>query len=181
MTLKELLTGSLQQLDRNTDAQTIELWRDKLTQYLNDAMIDLAGVLQLRRADPVMIATGQIDTAALPRTCIKVVALKRGCTRLPFYYGAGTGLLHVSAVKDGPAELIYRYLPPELAADTDIPELPGWCHSALMAYAVGRERAAGDAMSVDAARACFEIYYSAKRNLHAHCGELDAFMIQNRY
>ena len=43
MTLKELLTGALQQLDRNTDSQTVELWRDKLTQYFNDAIIDLTG------------------------------------------------------------------------------------------------------------------------------------------
>ena len=35
MTLQELLTAVLQQLDRSTDAQTLETWRDKLTRYLN--------------------------------------------------------------------------------------------------------------------------------------------------
>ena len=87
MTLKELLTGALQQLDRNTDSQTMELWRDKLTQYFNDAIIDLTGALQPRRTDDLEHNDGQVDTGRLPRTCIKVIALKRGEARLPFYYG----------------------------------------------------------------------------------------------
>ena len=164
MTLKELLTGALLQLDRNTDSQTLELWRDKLTRYFNDAILDLTGEIRLRRTDPVSIAEGQIDTALLPRACLKVVSLQREGKRLPFYYGVGTGLLHVPGASDGPAELTYRYLPPELRADTDVPELPPWCHGALIAYVVGRERASGDAMSVNAARACFELYHAATRS-----------------
>ena len=55
MTLKELLTGALLQLDRGTDAQTLESWRDKLTRYLNDAMIDLTSELQPRRSDTLAL------------------------------------------------------------------------------------------------------------------------------
>lgn len=181
MTLKELLTGALQQLDRNTDSQTLELWRDKLTQYFNDAIIDLTGALRPRRTDPLEIVDGQVDTSQLPRTCIKILALKRGETRLPFYYGVGTGILHVPGASDGPIDVTYRCLPPLLGADTDVPELPEWCHGALISYAVGRERAAGDSMSVNAARACFEIYFQAKRNVRAECGEWDAYRMENQY
>lgn len=181
MTLKELLTGALQQLDRNTDSQTIELWRDKLTQYFNDAIIDLTGALQPRRTDELELKAGQVDTGLLPRTCIKVVALKRKDARLPFYYGVGTGILHVPGAAEGPVSLTYRYLPPPLEADTDVPELPEWCHGAIISYAVGRERSAGDSMSVNAARACFEIYFQTKRNMRAFCGECDAYRLKNQY
>ena len=60
MTLQELLTAVLQQLDRSTDAQTLETWRDKLMRYLNDAMVDLSGALQPRRTEAVALTDGTI-------------------------------------------------------------------------------------------------------------------------
>ena len=68
MTLKELLTGALLQLDRGTDAQTLESWRDKLTRYLNDAMIDLTSELQPRRSDTLTLTSGVLDLTKLPRS-----------------------------------------------------------------------------------------------------------------
>ena len=180
MTLKELLTGALLQLDRGTDAQTLESWRDKLTRYLNDAMIDLTGELQPRRTDELTLTSGTLDLSGLPRAVIKVLALTRGDTRLPFYYGPVSDSLRVPAVPDGTIAVTYRYMPEPLRVDTDVPDLPEWCHGALIGYAVGRERAAGDAASVNAARACFELYNAAKRCMRAHRGELDAFTIENR-
>ena len=141
MTLKELITGALLQLDRNTDSQTVELWRDKLTRYLNDAMIDLAGDLALRRTDEIALTDGMLHLDALPRACVKVLGVFRNGTRYPFYYGTASGVLHVPAVADGQVLVTYRYLPPALVSDADVPELPDWCHSALIAYVVGRERA----------------------------------------
>ena len=90
------------------------------------------------------------------------------------------GLLPVGRVADGLVQVTYRYIPEPLRVDTDIPDLPEWCHGALIGYAVGRERAAGDAASVNAARTCFELYNAAKRCMRAHRGELDAFTIENR-
>lgn len=179
MTLRELLTGALLQLDRNTDSQTMELWRDKLTRYINDAMIDLANDVRPRRTDPVTVENHTVRIDRLPRTCIKVQALRRDGVRYPFYYGSQTGYICVPGLSDGEAELTYRYLPNELVSDTDVPELPEWCHSALIAYVVGRERASGDAMSIEAARACFEIYNSIRRRMRASCGEKDAYSIIN--
>ena len=180
MTLKELLTGALLQLDRGTDAQTLESWRDKLTRYLNDAMIDLTSELQPRRSDTLMLAGGTLDLSTLPRNVVKVISLSRGGTRLPFYYGASTELLRVPAVADGEVLVTYRYMPTLLKVDTDVPELPEWSHGAMVGYAVGRERASGDASSIASARACFELYNAAKRMMRAHRGELDAYAIENR-
>lgn len=179
MTLKELLTGALLQLDRATDAQTLEAWRDKLTRYLNDAIIDLTGELQPRRADELTLVNGTLSLADLPRAAVKVVALTREGKRLPFYYGFGSDDLRVPCAADGPIEVCYRYMPEPLRYDTDVPELPEWCHGALISYAVGRERASGDAASIGAARVCFEIYHAARRGMRAHRGELDAYSIEN--
>ena len=180
MTLKELLTGAHLQLDRNTDAQTLEAWRDKLTRYLNDAVIDLTSELQPRRTDELTLTNGALDLSVLPRDVGKVLALARGSTRLPFYYGASTELLRVPAVSDGEILVTYRYMPTALKVDTDVPDLPEWSHGAMIGYAVGRERASGDASSIASARACFELYNAAKRMMRAHRGELDAYAIENR-
>lgn len=180
MTLKELLTGALLQLDRGTDAQTLESWRDKLTRYLNDAMIDLTSELQPRRSDPLTLTSGVLDLSLLPRSVVKVIALSRADTRLPFYYGAGTELLRVPAVSDGEVRVTYRYMPMPLKVDTDVPDLPEWSHGAMIGYAVGRERASGDAGSIASARACFELYNAAKRMMRAHRGEMDAYAIEHR-
>lgn len=123
---------------------------------------------------------GELDLSGLPRNAVKVVALTRGSTRLPFYYGASTEKLRVPAVSDGDLLVTYRYMPEPLKVDTDVPDLPEWCHGAMIGYAVGRERASGDAASIAAARACFELYNAAKRMMRAHRGETDAYAIENR-
>lgn len=179
MTLQELLTAALQQLDRGTDAQTLETWRDKLTRYLNDAIIDLTDMVRPRRTEQTEILRGTIDLDALTRPCIKVTALRQGEKRLPFYYGAGTSFIHIPGAADGPATLTYRYMPPMLAADTDVPELPEYSHGALVTYAVARERAAGDAAA--AAQAGFQLYAQMRRALRRHAGELDAYRFENIY
>lgn len=181
MTLQELLTGVLQQLDRGTDAQTVEVWRDKLCAFLNDAIIDLTGELMLRRTDELPITDGCIDLSRLPRGCVKVCALHVGGRRWPFYYGTGSQTLRVPGAPDGTAVITYRYIPQRLSADTDVPDLPEWTHDYLVLYAVGRERAGGDAASISAARACFELYNAAKRQLRPHVGESDAYALENCY
>ncbi len=181
MTLKEMLTGSLQQLDRNTDSQTMELWRDKLTQYLNDAMIDLAGTIRPFRTDSLPVANTRVDTTTLPRACTKVLSITQDGKRLAFYYGTEAGCICIPGVPDGSVFITYRYLPKALETNTDIPELPEWCHGALISYVVGRERASGDNVSVSAARACFEIYNGAKRAMQKNLGEMDAYALINRY
>lgn len=181
MTLKEMIVGSLQQLDRNTDSQTVELWRDKLTQYINDAMVDLSGTIRPFRTDELTLTDTRLDTTALPRTCVKVLSLSRGDVRLAFFYGGQIGQLCVPGAADGPVQVTYRCLPQRLMADTDVPELPEWSHSTLISYVVGRERASGDNMSMGAARACFDVYNVAKRAMRKNLGEADAYALINRY
>ena len=181
MTLQEILTGALQQLDRGTDAQTVELWRDKLTAFINDAIVDLANEFVLRRMDKAALSGGRIDLGELPRGCVKVLALTIGGKRWPFYYGGGSAEIFVPGAPDGEVAISYRYVPLRVSADTDVPDIPEWAQGLLALYAVGRERAGGDGTSMSAARACFELYNAAKRNLRKNAGERDAYSIENCY
>lgn len=181
MTLLEMLTGALTLLERGTDAQTVESWRDKLTRYLNDAILDMAGAVQPRRTEEVQLVSNRLDLTALSRGCVKVLRLTRGGDRYAFYYGAGTDRLYVPGVSDGPMLVTYRYAPAPLAFDTDVPDLPEETHGALIQYAVARERAMGDHASISSARACFELYLAARSRLRPHAGESDAYRIENRY
>lgn len=40
MTLNDITVGALDRLDRGHDAQTLEMWRDKLTMFANDALTE---------------------------------------------------------------------------------------------------------------------------------------------
>lgn len=181
MTLQEILTGALQQLDRGTDAQTVELWRDKLTAFINDAIVDLANDFALRRTDTVRLNKGRIDLGELPRDCVKVLVLTIDGKRWPFHYGSGNAEIFVPGALCGEAEICYRYVPLRVSADTDVPDIPEWAQGLLALYAVGRERAGGDGTSMSAARACFELYGAGKRTLRKNAGERDAYTIENRY
>lgn len=181
MTLLELIRGALEQLDRGTDAQTIETWRDKLTRYFNDAIIDLASVAPPRHSEEVMLVNGRFTTDALEKTCLKILAIIARGRRYAFYYGAGTSEICVPTLKAEPVIVVYRAAPSELAIDTDVPDLPAPYHSALINYAVARERAMGDESSLSAARACFELYNARKRALMQSYGVFGGETLLNCY
>ena len=84
MTLNEILTAALAQLDRGHDAQTLENYRVRLTQYANDAQRELADALGLFRTDKVRTSAGIVDTSLLPRRVKRIerVVQDRKSTRL---------------------------------------------------------------------------------------------------
>ena len=43
MTLNDIIVSALAQLDRGHDAQTLDTWREKLTRFANEAVLDLSG------------------------------------------------------------------------------------------------------------------------------------------
>ena len=90
MTLNDILTAALAQLDRGHDAQTLENYRVRLTQYANDAQRELADALGLFRTDKVRTSAGIVDTSLLPRRvkrielCLSGAATERihSCSRM---------------------------------------------------------------------------------------------------
>lgn len=179
MTLLELIRGALEQLDRGTDAQTIEAWRDKLTRYFNDAVEDLTSVAPPRNAEEIALLNGRFQTGELKKTCVKLLAVIAKGQRWPFYYGAGANEVCVPNLTEGFVTAVYRSAPGVLEIDTDVPDIPAPYHSALILYAVGRERSMGDEASLSAARACFELYAAKKRMLMQNYGPLFGDRLEN--
>lgn len=180
MTLYEILTDTLRQLGRNPDAQTLELWRDRLTRYVNDAVYDIAACVRPRRTDTLAVSDRRADLSTLPCSCVKILSLTQDGAELPFLYGPSSSLIAVPMAHDGQAEICYRYMPAALFDDNETPELPESSHGLIVNYAVARERAAGDAASLQAAQLLFALYNDGKRRLSAHVGEADAYAIRNK-
>jgi hypothetical protein len=143
MTLNDIIVSALAQLDRGHDSQTVDTWRDKLTRYANEAVIDLATILQLRRTDTLEVEGGVADIALLPRCCVKVLYIARNMSRSPFIAGSsGTELRALCA--DGPVQVPYMYPAQRPSSPTDVPELPPTANGMIVTYVVARERASAD-------------------------------------
>ena len=51
MTLNDIIVSALAQLDRGHDAQTLDTWREKLTRFANEAVLDLSEAYCPRRTE----------------------------------------------------------------------------------------------------------------------------------
>lgn len=180
MTLNDIIVSALAQLDRGHDSQTVDTWRDKLTRYANEAVIDLATILQLRRTDTLEVEGGVADIALLPRCCVKVLYIARNMNRIPFIAGS-SGTEIRALCDDGPVQVHYRYLPNDMSSPTDVPELPAYCHGMIVTYVVARERASADPSMQRGANVYFSLYNAGKRSLRATVGEPDQYRFVNRW
>lgn len=177
MTLNDIIVSALAQLDRGHDSQTVDTWRDKFTRYANEAVTDLAMLLQLRRTDTLTVSGGLVS---LPDVCVKVLGVTQGGKTVSFATGPDRSRIHVFG-DDGPAEVSCRYLPGDMSSPTDTPALPSYAHGLIVTYVVARERASQDPSVQRGANVYFELYNSGKRGLRASLGEPDKYQIVNRW
>ena len=117
MTLNDILTAALAQLDRGHDAQTLENYRVRLTQYANDAQRELADALGLFRTDKVRTSAGIVDTSLLPRRVKRIERVVQLGRAVPFRCGDRTNTLLLPY--DTAAEITYRYEPRTLNDNSD--------------------------------------------------------------
>lgn len=180
MTLNEIMVSALSQLDRGRDGQTLDTWRDKLSHFANEAMLDLAHCLQLRHTEPVQVTDGVIDTAAFSRRCHKLLELRQDGKPVRFTDGA-EGKVLCSGCADGEVTASYRYLPPQMVNPADVPGIPEWFHGLIVTYVVGRERASGDVSTQHSANIYFEIYNAGKRNIRRDAGGEDSAAFRKKW
>ena len=121
MTLNDILTAALAQLDRGHDAQTLENYRVRLTQYANDAQRELADALGLFRTDKVRTSAGIVDTSLLPRRVKRIERVVQLGRAVPFRCGDRTNTLLLPY--DTAAEITYRYEPRTLNDNSDRSDL----------------------------------------------------------
>ncbi|HPY37096.1 MAG TPA: hypothetical protein PLH38_04610, partial [Clostridia bacterium] len=165
---------------RGHDSQTVEIWRDKFTRYANEAVLDLANVLELRRTDTLSVNDGIADISKLPRCCIKVLSMWHGIERVPFITGPSHTLVRPLFGGDE-LSVVYRYLPRDMASPSDVPELPDYCHGMIVTYVVARERASADPSMQRGADIYLALYTAAKRKLSPSLGEENLYKIENKW
>ena len=165
MTLLDLYTHALTELERPTDSETLALWRDKLTAFANEALIDLSTAFRPWRRDVLPLADKKLHLSALPFACSKVLGVEDNGTRLPFYYDLDVETLCVPTARCDALTVVYRYTPRALELETDVPQLPAACHPLIVAYMVGRVRAQGDAAAQSSSALRLSLYELQKRRL----------------
>lgn len=178
MTLNDILVSALAQLGRGHDAQTMELFRARLTDYANDAQDDIARELLFSRTETVPAPQGTVELEALSRDCIRVEKTVQLGGAVPF---RETDTGRIELPYDAPAEITYRCLPKKLASPADVPELPSHTHGLIVSYVVGRERMAGDVSTQRGANIYLSMYEAAKSRLRPHAGDPASYRIVNRW
>ena len=166
MTLNDIIVSALIQTGRGHDAQTMDTWRDKLTGFANDAIMDLALTVRPIRTEKAAIANGRIDCNTLERECIRVMSIRQ-CGREADFYAdeRSAGVVRVNA-DDGEAEITYRFMPRMLTNATDEPELNEACQQ------LNTQRGGN---------IYFQLYETGKQKLRPHMGGRDAYMLKNRW
>ncbi len=178
MTLNDILTAALAQLDRGHDPQTMELSRERLTGYANEAQADLARAVGFSRRDEVTPVNGIAALSSLPRVCIKVLKAEQLGREVRFLRGV-TG--EIALPYNEEAELTYVCEPKPLRLPQDVSELPLHVHGLIVSYIVAKERMAGDVSTQRGANVYLSMYEAAKSKLRPHSGDSESYKIINRY
>ena len=178
MTLNDILISALAQLDRGHDAETLEVYRDRLTGFANDAQSDLARALNLTRTERLTPSDGIVELSDLTRDCLKVVKVEQRGKQVQFLKG-DTGTIALPYIDE--AAITYRFEPKALSLPTDVSELPEHAHGLIVSYVVGRERMAGDVSTQRGANIYLSMYEAAKARLRPHYGDRGSYTIVNRY
>ena len=178
MTLNDILTAALAQLERGHDPQTMEKFAARLTVYANDAQEDLARAMSFCRTEEVAPQNGVVEYDALSRRCIKVLRVTQLGHEVRFLRG-DTG--SIALPYNDAAQVTYVCQPKPLALPGDVSELPEAVHGLIVTYVVGRERMAGDAGTQRGANMYLAMYEAAKAKLLPHPGDAESYKIINRY
>ena len=181
MNAQQLIELVLRKLDRPADSATVELYRDRLMGYFNEAILDLVAEYRPWRRDTLPVAAGQADLSALPRGSLKVIAARVDGTRRLFYYGSDREKLLFPGLGEGTVEITYWYQPAMLQSLSDEPQLPEAFHVLLAEYAAARERSRFDAASQNGARLDLTLYRELKGKLRRAFPSAELSRIYNIY
>lgn len=180
MTLNDITVGALDRLDRGHDAQTLEMWRDKLTMFANDALTDLAHAIKPVRTEKALILLdGTVDANAFERDCIGIVSITADGRDVPFVECGTSGVFKVKA--EGSVAVTYAYVPKRLSSPSDVPELPERFHPLIVIYVVARERMSGDISTQKGFAAHMRLYETMKAEMLKKSGSADAYGFINRW
>ncbi len=179
MTLNDIIVSALEQLDRGHDASLLDKWRNKFTQFANEALYDIAYSLKMFKTEKVTAQENYIDLKNLSRECIQVKNVSLSGTPVPFHEGTSSDEIYVGA--SGEYEITYTFLPSKLSMPSDIPEIPENLHSLIVCYVVGRELMSGEASVHQRSNSYISVYEQGKKRIESSSFQSSSHKILNRY
>lgn len=179
MTLDEIIVSALAQLDRKSDPQNIAVWKPRMISFANDAVVDLAHHLKLKRVDNAEVVDGKLDVTQLPEPCSKVLSVWQKGKHCPIRSYADS-VVEVNC-PDGEVSVLYRWIPKQMTNGTEVPKVPEYAHGLIVSYVIARERATSDPSMQRGGNIYFEMYNDGKRKLRSNLGEPDNYEIRNKW
>ena len=181
MTLEQIIVDALRRLERGTDTQTLKAYRRVFTTYANAAIKRIADVFEQCRKETVDLDDEKMfAVSALSHGCWQIISIrdsKRDC-----YFQQdppGSGLVRVHTL-DHSVTVTYRFVPRELSATSDVPELPEFAHDLIHYYIVACARAGGDPDTQNTASVDFQLFESKLSRLaKSTLGEPESYRLRN--
>jgi len=180
MTADQIISSALNQLDRDDDAQNVKTWQDRFIGFINEAVVDIARTMKLKRTDEAEVKDGLLDASLLPQQCVKVISVWREGKKLDVATGPDSQILSIQA-GDGPVKVMYRYVPNGVVYGGETPAVPAYTHGLITDYVVARERATSDPSMQRGSNVYFELYQEGKRRLLRNLGEPETYKITNKW
>lgn len=160
MTLNDIISAALLMLERGTDAQTIENYRDQFTKYANDAVYEISLRFKQQKKETVPLIERSFSVSDLSRDCLRVTEVLVNGKKVDYWQDPhGSGTFKVAANDEAEEAVVaYRYVPKEMTSPTDVPELPDYQHRLIPYYVVACQRCGGDPSTQDTASAHFALF-----------------------
>lgn len=137
MTLNDIIYSALRQLERGTDAQTVDKYRDVFTDYANTALFEIAERLKLSYQEEIELdEDGRFDISTLSRSCYYIENITDSNNADMTWAEIYTGTIEVTNGESQTVRVLYRYIPVDLSSSTDVPQLPEYMHKAIPYYVV---------------------------------------------
>lgn len=181
MTLNNIIMSALRQLERGTDAQTIDSYQGTFTDYVNEALrlIARSRYKQTRQDIVKLDENGCFNLADLERECIRIETVNGGTGFTQLI----TGVISCGGKEGDEVKVVYRFMPKLLSSTAEVPEVPERMHGAIASYVVARHRvSSGDPNMQAAAAYHFDLFNRElallERETH---GTPDSFKLKNRW
>lgn len=137
MTLNDIIYSALRQLERGTDAQTVDKYRNVFQDYANIALIEIANKTKpSHTANIETDESGNFEVSALPRHCISIDGIYNYAGVAMSWGEVETGTISVTNGESQTLSVVYRYVPAELTSPNDVPQIPENFHRAIPYYIV---------------------------------------------
>lgn len=175
MTLISIITQALIVLNRTTDAQSMEAWKDKFTMFANDGCADIAEYMNLKKSEEVEITDGVLHADQLTEDCQKIISVKQNGSDVSFTLGDMTGDVKIGT--SGKVTVEYRYLPAPMSNDIDEPAIPKQLHPLLVPYIAHCEHMTADPTTQRRSDAFYQKYLQGLKQAKRNLGEEDTYKI----